>query len=212
MRPEIKFCGLTRYEDAERAVALGAAYIGAIFAGGPRQLTMARARDVMSAAGASVKRVGVFATADVAPISHAVRELGLSVVQLHGDPSLDDVKTVLRETQCEVWPVLRVDGDALPPEASALAAMAGAIMLDARAPGTLGGSGVSFNWQAMAPALSAMRASARVIVAGGLNPANVGEAIRVLDPDVVDVSSGVEVAPGIKDPQRMTAFAQAVRA
>lgn len=209
MQVEIKFCGLTRPEDAALAASLGATYAGAIFAGGPRHLDAARAAEVLSAAGAGVKRVGVFATAQPAEVARLALAAGLHVVQLHGDPDADYVHRVRCETGTSVWAVIRVPAPSLARRVAELDADADAIVLDALVPGRLGGTGHAFDWRLAAP--EARPGRARLVVAGGLRAQNVGEAIRVLSPHVVDVSSGVESAPGIKDHERMRAFADAVR-
>ncbi len=210
MAPDIKFCGLTRAGDAALAAELGARFVGAIFAGGPRNLTFEAAKDVLDAAGQNMGRVGVFATADVGVIQRAVEVARLTVVQLHGDPTLDEIDTVREKTGGAVWPVVRVAGSALPPHTEAMLERAGAVLLDAKVDGALGGTGVSLPWAGVERALAPMRNGARVVLAGGLTPSNVAQAIRELHPDVVDVSSGVESAPGIKDHQKMRAFARAV--
>lgn len=209
MQVEIKFCGLTRPEDAALAASLGASYTGVIFAGGPRQLDAGRAAEVLAAAGDGVQRVGVFAAAPPADVARLARLTGLHVVQLHGDPDAEYVRRVRAESGCGVWAVVRVPATSLASRIAELDAVADAIVLDALVPGRLGGTGSSFDWRLAAR--EARPARARLVVAGGLGALNVGEAIRVLAPDIVDVSSGVESAPGIKDHQRMRAFAAAVR-
>lgn len=209
MSVEIKFCGLTRPEDAAHGAAVGASYVGVIFAGGPRQLDPARAAEVLAAAGDGVQRVGVFADQDPGVIARVARQLGLHVVQLHGPASVDRVRRVREAAQARVWAVVRVAGPELPPDLPALDEEADAILFDAFAPGQLGGAGVPFDWRVLSPAARPRRA--RLVVAGGLTPEIVGAAIRALAPHVVDVSSGVEQAPGVKDHERMRAFAEAVR-
>ena len=209
MPVEIKFCGLTRPEDASFAASLGAAYIGAIFAGGPRHLDPVRAADVFAAAGDAVQRVGVFGAARPAEVARVARIAGVQVVQLHGDPDGEQLRRVRAETGARVWAVIRVAGSSLARRISELDAEADAIVLDSFVAGQLGGTGRTFDWQIAAT--GARPRLARLVVAGGLGAHNVGEAIRLLDPQVVDVSSGVESAPGIKDHERMQAFADAIR-
>ena len=206
---EIKFCGLTRPEDAEFAGALGAAYLGVVFAGGPRVLSASRAADVLDGGAASGKRVGVFGRQLPSEIARFAREARLDVVQLHGDPTVADVAAVRAETGARVWAVVRVN-DTLPPDIDAIFASADAVLIDARVAGSLGGNGVAVDWGALRPALDARRGRAPLVLAGGLGPDNVARAVATLRPDVVDVSSGVESAPGIKDHARMRAFAAAV--
>jgi phosphoribosylanthranilate isomerase len=128
---------------------------------------------------------------------------------LHGDPSVADVLAVRAASGAKIWAVVRVI-DVLPPEADELFEAADALLVDARVNGSLGGNGVSADWAALQPQLSARRGGRRLVLAGGLASSNVAQAVAVLRPDVVDVSSGVESAPGIKDHARMRAFAAAV--
>ena len=216
MATEVKFCGLTRVEDAAEAVRLGASYLGVIFAGGPRQVTAATARAVHRAAPAHVGRVGVVGRVSTDEIVRMVEETGIDIVQLHGDPSAADVAALRSRMDGEIWAVLRAEGPQLPgvDEARQLFDAADAVVVDARVDGALGGTGVALPWRLMAKGIGAARSGrrARLVVAGGLRPENVGEAIAALGPDVVDVSSGVESAPGIKDHGLMRAFAMAARA
>jgi len=209
MRVEVKVCGLTRPADARAAADLGARYIGVIFAGGPRTVDPERAREVLDGGGTNVTRVGVFGETDTATIAATVHEAKLDIVQLHADPRSDTLRAVRDATDARVWAVLRVEG---PPAARALEklwASADALVLDSKVKGVLGGSGISFDWSAAEEATHAR--TGRLVVAGGLMAANVGEAIERLSPDVVDVSSGVESSPGIKDHARIADFIEAVR-
>ena len=209
MRVEVKFCGLTRADDAWIAAELGARYVGAIFAGGPRTLEPLRARDVLDGAGSGVERVGVFGRESAAAIAIAAREARLDVVQLHGDPTPDDIAAVRGATGARIWAVVRVDGALSAPALRELWQEADALVLDSKVSGALGGTGVSFDWRAAATA--AGEHPAPLVVAGGLNAGNVAHAIEALSPEIVDVSSGVESSPGIKDHARMSEFMEAVR-
>lgn len=206
----IKFCGLTRPEDARVAASSGAAYAGVIFAGGPRNLTIDRARDVLNELPASVRRVGVFAAQSATEIAEASERLGLHVVQLHGDSSAERVVRLRRAFGGEVWTVVRVVGSTLPASFADAVEAGDGVLLDAYVPGALGGTGVALPWSQLGEALDRYRGSVRLVLAGGLKPENVAQAIAELAPDVVDVSSGVERAPGIKDHDRIRAFAAAV--
>ena len=106
--------------------------------------------------------------------------------------------------------MLQLPGDELPVNAIDIAAAADAIVLDAQVPGGLGGTGVTLPWTQLARSLTAIRGTCRIVLAGGLTPENVATAITAIEPDIVDVSSGVESAPGIKDHSRMRAFRDAV--
>jgi phosphoribosylanthranilate isomerase len=206
---EIKFCGLTRPEDAQMAASLGASYVGVIFAGGPRELTPDRAKAVLADVPKSVRRVGVFARQSTPEIQRIVDHVRLDVVQLHGDATIDRIGEIRRFVGAAIWPVVRVAG-VLPAGMDRLIGASDGVLLDAFSPKGLGGTGLSFNWKAIAGDLQTIRGEKPIILAGGLRPENVGEAIAALSPDVVDVSSGVESAPGIKDHERMRAFRDAV--
>ena len=120
-----------------------------------------------------------------------------------------DVAAVRGETEARVWAVVRVT-DALPAGVDELFESADALLIDARVTGSLGGSGVAVDWAALRSQLASRRGNGRLVLAGGLTPDNVARAVATLRPEVVDVSSGVESAPGIKDHARMRAFAAAV--
>ena len=211
--PAIKFCGLTQPDDARAAADAGAAYAGVIFAGGPRLVSPARATEVLGAAGPAVRRVGVFGAVAAGEIGEAARAAALDIVQLHGDPTGAEVEAVRRVFGGQVWAVLRLSGETLPPTASSFFGIADGVVLDAHVPGSLGGTGVALAWAALRDGVDRARAvgGALLVLAGGLRADNVEQAVRALAPDVVDVSSGVERAPGIKDPMLLRAFANAVR-
>ena len=214
MATDIKFCGMTRAEDAREAASLGAAYVGVIFAGGPRQVTIERAAVIFGGLPSAVRRVGVFSSEHDEIIGDSARRLGLHVVQLHGGCSAHDIETLRRRFRGEVWAVLRIASGRLPLRAAELSDTADALLLDAKVPGKLGGTGVALPWAELREQLARVRASgrAKLVLAGGLRAENVTEAIRLLRPEIVDVSSGVETAPGIKDHARMRAFRDAVYA
>jgi phosphoribosylanthranilate isomerase len=208
---EVKFCGLTQPADADYAATLGAAYVGAVFAESPRRVSPEAASDVFAPARGRAKTVGVFGPARAEAVATIAHDVSLDAIQLHGDPSPNVVERVRSLFAGEVWAVVRVAGDSILPEGLALFDIADAVVLDTRVPGRLGGTGTPFDWGRVARSLDRSRAHARVVLAGGLTPANVADAVRVLAPDVVDVSSGVEIAPGIKDHARMRAFSEAIR-
>ena len=204
---------MTRAEDAREAASLGAAFVGVIFAGGPRNVTLDRAAEVLGGLPRSVRRVGVFAGANAEIAQHA-SQLGLHAVQLHGDYDRNGVDRIRRRFRGEVWSVVRIADGRLPLYAGELFDLVDGVLLDAKVPGKLGGTGVTLPWRVLIDQIRPLRegSSAKLILAGGLRPENVIEAIRLLRPDVVDVSSGVETAPGIKDHARMRAFRDAVHA
>jgi phosphoribosylanthranilate isomerase len=208
---EVKLCGMTRREDARAAAASGAGFVGVIFAGGPRTMTADGARDVLLDVPSSVRRVGVFGAASPSEIAAVADVVGLDIIQLHADPDADMVRAVRSAVARPVWAALRVRGALLPGGADSLFADADAVVLDAPADHALGGTGVTLPWEALVTQLTPFRDRARLVLAGGLTPANVADAISALGPDIVAVSSGVESAPGIKDHQMMRAFIGAAR-
>ena len=207
---EVKICGLTRPVDAELADASGAAYLGVIFAGGPRQRPPAQAR--LTLAGRRARKVGVFSTQAPGEIADIAREVGLDVIQLHEASDPARVQAVRAATGLEVWAVVRTADGVLPPSVELIADEADALVVDALVPGQLGGSGVAVPWGILGESLDAMENGHRVVLAGGLTPENVAEAIDYVSPMIVDVSSGVESAPGIKDHARVRAFIEAAHA
>jgi phosphoribosylanthranilate isomerase len=210
MLAKIKFCGLTRAEDAAYAAELGAGYVGVIFAESVRRLTPAAAQTVLAGAGRTVKRVGVFGTNSPDEIARSTNEVALDVVQLHADPTAADVIAVKEQFSGEVWAAVRMGDAHLPDETQILLEAADAIVLDARSQHLLGGTGQALPWSDLAADLARVRGSVSIVLAGGLTPRNVETAIRTLAPDVVDVSSGVESSPGVKDHRLMAAFAAVV--
>ncbi len=210
MPAEVKICGLTRSVDAEFADAAGASYLGVIFAGGPRERSPEDARATL--AGRRARRVGVFANQTPADIAAVASLVGLDVIQLHGASDPQRVLDVRAATGLEIWGVVRTASGALPADVEELAEVADALLIDAMAPGQLGGSGRTIPWLELGEALDAMTAGYRIVLAGGLTRDNVAEAIDYVSPMVVDVSSGVESSPGIKDQKLVRAFIAAARA
>jgi phosphoribosylanthranilate isomerase len=206
---DIKICGLTRSVDAEYADAAGVEYLGVIFAGGPRERTPAQARDTL--AGRRARKVGVFAAQAEDVVATLVEMAGLDVVQLHGDVDAERVERVRAATGREVWAVVRTADGLLPDGVDDLADAADALLIDANVPGQLGGSGVRVPWERLGESLDALDYHPRIVLAGGLTPENVAEAIDLVAPNVVDISSGVESSPGIKDHARLRAFVASVR-
>lgn len=199
----VKICGLTRAKDAEFAARHGADALGVVFASGPRQLDVALAVEVLALAPAHVQRVGVFADHALEFIDEATERCQLDWVQLHGHESAELAVAL----PAKVIKAVRVTGAADLERARDYPA--DAFLLDAPAAnGRLGGTGEVFDW-AEAEQLPWPRS--KVIVAGGLNPENVGAAIERLRPGGVDVSSGVEASPGVKDHAMTEAFIAAVR-
>ena len=207
----IKICGLCRAEDAADARGAGADYVGVILAPNTaRSQSISAARRILDAA-AGATRVGVFVNPDLPALQEAVRELRLDVVQLHGDEPAAIAQAAGRFAQ--VWKAVRVRS----PEdiASAAAHYSGsvqALLLDAYHPARAGGSGIALDWLSLVAQRQLLPASLPIVLAGGLTADNIAAAVRTLQPDVVDVSSGVEHTVGEKSAERVRAFVSAVRA
>lgn len=197
----VKVCGITSAADALVAEAAGADAVGLIFApGSKRCVTPAVAAQICSALGPFIARIGVFVDADLAEVVDLVRGLRLTGVQLHGGEPAAYAREVAKATK-----VLRAVPFTPGLTPSDLADYgADAVLLDAATPG----SGLPFAWDAAAPA---WRGWPRLVLAGGLTPANVAAAVRALEPYGVDVASGVEARPGVKDPEAVRAFVMAAK-
>lgn len=198
-----KICGLTRPEDAAAAVRLGARYLGVIFAGGPRQVDSVRARSIVEAA-AGIPVFGVFGSQGYAQILEVRDATGLSGAQLHGGATPGLVDQLTRAGLLVVV-VVKLAG---PSDLSRLTEQTGLgcpLLIEPRVEGQLGGAGVPLPLALAAEARRRLKTHP-MWLAGGLTPDNVVEAVRLVRPDAVDVSSGVEQIPGIKDHQRMARF------
>jgi phosphoribosylanthranilate isomerase len=199
----IKFCGVTDPADVDPCVRAGAWAIGAIMTPhGPRALDATRAAVVMNAVPSGVERVGVFVEARPDEVARVVQACGLTRVQLHRTA---DVAGVARACGVPVTLAIPLVDEASIAQADA--ADCDLVLFDAAVPGADGGTGVRADWSL----LEHRRPARPFALAGGLTPANVGEAVRRVRPDVLDVSSGVEAGPGRKDPDRVAAFALAAR-
>jgi phosphoribosylanthranilate isomerase len=207
--PKVKICGVTRPDDAAHIAAAGADFLGLNFwPRSKRYLSPSRASLVAAAArpARSVQIVGVFVNAALDEIVSLARDIPLDVVQLHGDESPDTVAAVAAATHLPVWKAVA----ATAPELARLDAWpVDALLLDAPSSG-YGGSGASFDWSLARTARD--RTTRKLVLAGGLNADNIAAAIAAVEPWAVDVASGVEAAPGIKDALKVTAFLCAVRA
>jgi phosphoribosylanthranilate isomerase len=208
MRVEAKICGLTRPEDAAFAARCGAWRLGVIFAGGPRLLTAARAREIVDAAG-GVPVLGVFGPQPVATMLETIERSGVAGAQLHGEHPRA-VAAALRAQGLEVWRVVAVaPGIDLASELAAAASDADALLVEARSPGGSGGKGIAVPLD-VARAARVAAPHVRFVLAGGLTADSVGSAIRAVGPDVVDVSSGIEKSAGVKDHARLARFLENV--
>jgi phosphoribosylanthranilate isomerase len=203
MRTRVKICGITREQDALAAVQAGADAIGLVFyPPSPRYVTPEQASAITRRLPPFVTVVGLFVNADPETISASSRAGRVSLIQFHGQEcpeycaqhGLPWVKAIRMKDDLDLERVARDY------------AGAAALLLDAYRPGMPGGTGETFDWQRIPPHLAE-----RVILAGGLNPDNVAEAVRRVRPYAVDVSGGVEAEPGIKDAARIAEFMRGVQ-
>ncbi|HET6509217.1 MAG TPA: phosphoribosylanthranilate isomerase [Baekduia sp.] len=204
--PRIKFCGMTRMEDAELAVSLDAWAIGMIlWPGSKRAADPAVAEAIARNLRRKVEVVGVFVNQSLDEVASLADVIGLTVVQLHGDEGPSYANEVARRTGAKV---IKAQPVRLASDVVAVQAFHTDFhLLDTHRAGVRGGTGETFEWSM----LSRRRSEVPLILAGGLTPDNVVAAIEAVDPWGVDVASGVESAPGIKDHEKMKAFAEAVR-
>jgi indole-3-glycerol phosphate synthase/phosphoribosylanthranilate isomerase len=205
-RVAVKVCGITTVEDALMVARLGADAIGLVFwPQSPRWVDRDKARQISRALPPFVLRVGVFVDAPVEAVARTAEDVGLDVLQLHGQESPEDVARLSRR----VIKALRVGNGFSPDEALRYEGHASGILLDTKTEGMPGGSGQVFDWSL---ARQVREKTAFLALAGGLTPENVHVAMSAVRPDLVDVSSGVESSPGRKDPEKVRAFLEAVRA
>jgi len=197
MTVEVKICGTTRAEDAQAALDAGADYVGfVLYAGSPRCVSVTEMNRMLRALDGEVRAVGVFVNEARARVEEIAGECGLFAVQLHGDEDPEE----FADMTVPVWRALRAgQGD---PGSEAACWQAERYVVDAAVPGRYGGTGVTADWQAAAT----LAAGHPVMLAGGLTPENVAEAVRRVCPLGVDAVSGVESEPGRKDPVKLEAF------
>jgi phosphoribosylanthranilate isomerase len=202
----VKICGLTRRDDAWTAARAGATFGGVILAPARRRTVSADEADAIFD-GVPLRRVGVFVDPPLDEALRVAERLRLDVVQLHGKEP-PEAAASMRGAGHAVWKAVRVGTAAdLAAAADRFAEQVDGLLLD----GGAGGTGERFDWEEVAAGRGAIPHGLRLIVAGGLSPRNVREAIRHLRPDVVDVSSGVEATSGAKDPHIVRAFVAAAR-
>jgi phosphoribosylanthranilate isomerase len=197
----VKICGITRPEDAELAASLGAWAIGFIlWPGSKRACDPAVAAGIVRAQRRRVEPVGVFVNAGLDEVAHAVEGIGLTHVQLHGDEGPAFCAAVAQRTGARVIKAVRIGSGADIRDAGRF--HTDYHLLDSAVRGRYGGTGSTWDWT-----LAAQRRSPiPVLLSGGLTPENVAEGIAAVGPWGVDVASGVESAPGIKDPAKVEAF------
>ncbi len=199
---EVKICGLTTLDDAVRCVELGADAIGLNFwSGSPRCTDKETARRIVEALRDRAETVGIFVDFDLAGIRAMLHETGIAWAQMHGDEPPELVGALLPRAYKAIG--VR-DGSAIE---QARRYPGEHLLLDASVPGMPGGTGRTFDWSIA----SEVAKERKLTLAGGLTPTNVAEAVRIVKPFRVDVASGVESAPGRKDPALVAAFIEAAK-
>jgi len=219
----IKICGNTSLADAQHAANSGASALGFIFAPSPRRVTVDQVRAISPYLPRNVERYGVFVDASFDEIAATVHDADLTGVQLHANNDADLPRRLRAHFAAEsascpisILAVLAFSDD-MEPQMEAVARDAArdgaidALLIDSRSPIGHGGTGIRYDWQAAQHMFRRIAPQLRLIAAGGLNPDNVAEAIRTLTPWGVDVATGVEAAPGRKDPARVQAFTRNAR-
>ena len=206
---QIKICGIKDPKHAKAAAKAGATYVGVVFVEkSPRHVTIKQAAGIVEALPGKAEAVGLFVDRDVQEIKHIVGRVGLTTIQLHGH---EKISILDRFEGLTIWKALPFGPDLLEiAEPWDNDPRIDAILIDTPTTGELtGGSGVAFDWAALAKVVDKL--TTPIILAGGLTPQSVGEAIKIVKPFAVDVSSGVESSRGEKDVGLIKAFCQAVR-
>jgi len=209
--PAIKICGISTSQALDAAIAARADFAGFVFyPRSPRHVELAAAAALGARAEGRIARVGLFVDADDATIATAAEAARLDVLQLHGSEDAGRVAALSARFGLPVWKALPIAAAADLARVETFASVAARVLLDAKTPkGTLpGGMGLAFDWSL----LTGWKAPCPWGLAGGLSPANIAEAIARTAPPLVDCSSGVESAPGVKDADLIAAFCAAVRA
>ena len=200
----VKICGITNPGDARVAADAGADAVGLVFAESPRRVGVEEARRICVALPENVIKVGVFVDAGPEVVLRIAREVGLDLAQLHGDETPETV-TAIRDGGVKVMKALSVR------DAASLQAMeryeADLFLLDAYSEKARGGTGERFDWRVA----KSLRGRDNIVVAGGLGPENVREAVELLDPYGVDASSSLEDEPGRKNDERVRRFVLAAK-
>jgi phosphoribosylanthranilate isomerase len=211
----VKICGLTDPDQAQAIAQMGADAIGLVFAPSKRRITPEQGAAIVQAVGEAAQTVGLFVDASAEDINAVVAQTGVSRVQLHGDEPPEIVADIV--VPC--WKVFHVRDENFAVEVHDWLVClpegvdVEAILLDTYSPKAAGGTGESFNWDFVARTRDEglLGDLPPIILAGGLTPDNVAEAVRVVQPNMVDVSSGVETSPGVKDLTKVKAFLQAAK-
>ncbi len=210
----VKVCANTSLEDARMAEEAGADAVGFVFAPSPRRVTAEQATPIVRGLTAGIEKVGVFVGSSFEEIRDTVRACGLTGVQLHSEIGADMAARLRAEFGAGLR-ILRVVH--FGPQASNQAAAVArdsdvdGVLVDSRTAEAVGGTGIAFDWDVAQKTIFSGANTRRMIAAGGLKPENVAEAIAKLRPWGVDVASGVEAAPGRKDPAKVRAFVENAR-
>ena len=218
----IKICANTNLDDAQLAAELGADAVGFVFAPSPRQVTAAEVARITPHLPEGLECVGVFPALEAQQIAGIAQECGLTTVQLHGGVNLELVRQLdeIFNGQVKLIQTVHWQVDAEAASAAVVAqqlrqidadGLVGRVLIDTKVGSNLGGTGVSFDWDAARATLAEAGTGLKLIVAGGLRAENVADAIRRLNPWGVDVASGVEQSPGRKSPEKLAAFIRAAR-
>lgn len=213
----VKICGTTNLADAQMSVAAGADALGFIFAPSPRQIEVGLAAEIVAAVSGEVETIGIFVNESPAQVAEAVHQVGLSGVQLHGGEPAEQLADfrralgqlkIIKSLQASM---LQADSDLILEHYLGAHEQVDAILLDSGSTQQRGGTGLPFDWESAQPIALRIREKMPLIIAGGLNSANVGRAIEMFRPWGVDVVSGVESELGKKDESKLRGFMTAVR-
>jgi phosphoribosylanthranilate isomerase len=208
-RTRIKICGTTTIGDAREAVSAGADALGFIFtAKSSRNISVDKAREIVAGLPPFVDPVGVFVDRDMREMAEIVREVGLSYVQLHGAEDPDYCRRFAQmAAPCKVIKAFRVGPESREADFTKYNDVVMGFLLDTYVKGQAGGTGLTFDWHL----IESFKLQRPVILAGGLGPGNIREAIRTVRPFAVDVVSGIEASPGVKDHIKLHELVSRVR-
>lgn len=208
MKTQIKICGLSNETSIDAAIENRADYFGLVhFEKSPRHVSLERAVELRKHAGNRIKTVLLLVNADPKLTGKAIGDIRPDVIQFHGSETPEWLKLIADNTGLEIWKALGVKDKPTLAKSDRYLGAADRLLFDAPAKALPGGTGTSFDWSLLAEHDHQIDWG----LAGGLDPDNVGEALQVTKAPLVDVSSGVESAPGVKDVDRIAAFCQAVR-